>query len=142
MNHSETISGAQIPFLPTVPRKAVAVWRRDGVTDGVGSACVVGGLRVSGPPPRDWRYWYPNKTISQEIRELKRLAAEVPDKTRLQSCNFPRISVYEMGMRRVTEWSICILLYSLVRRLLFNMLLHQNPKFIPNYVTVVFHLPP
>ena len=53
MNHGETISGAQIPFLPTVPRKTVAVWRRGGVADGVVSACDVGGLGASGPPPRD-----------------------------------------------------------------------------------------
>ena len=53
MNHGETISGAQIPFLPTVPRKTVAVWRRGGVADGVVSACDVGGLGASVPPPRD-----------------------------------------------------------------------------------------
>jgi hypothetical protein len=80
MNHSETISGAEILFLPLFPEKSVAVGRRGGVADRVVSACFVGGLRASGPPPRDWRCGCPNKTISREFDKLKSLAAHVPDK--------------------------------------------------------------
>jgi hypothetical protein len=75
--------GRPNPFLPTVPWKTVAAWRRGGVADVVVSACVVGGLRASGPPPRDWRYGRTNKTINQELHKLKWLAAAAPDKIAL-----------------------------------------------------------